>query len=165
MRKRSPGDWWSLGGAEAIEVGRVSVGVLQGNLGRVTAAFTVPELPPGTYDVMLCDSACAEPLPDVIPTEGFTVVADPATAAVANRVDRLERRSRRPARQVAAARADAVAARSEVERLEAKLSSLANEDRGSGWANAGWLVAGALAAAVVVLLLHRRRSRELVSSE
>jgi hypothetical protein len=104
MRKASPGDWWSLGAAEAIEVGPVTVRVPDANFGRATAGFTVPELAAGAYHVMLCDAGCAEPLADVIPTEGFTVVADPATAQMAKRVDRLARRSREQARGLAAAR-------------------------------------------------------------
>ena len=170
MRKPSPGRWWSLGGAEAIEVGQVTVSASGTNLAKATAAFTVPELPPATYQLMLCDTACTEPLADVIPVKGFTVVADPATARMAQRVDRLERRSRNQAGQLAAARADtdralaaAPNARSEAEQLKASVSSLANEGRSSPlaapWAYAGWLVAGALAGALAVLVLRRRRSR------
>ena len=170
MRKPSPGNWWSLGDAEAIQVGQVSVSVSDANLGRATAAFTMPELPPATYQLMLCDTACTEPLADVIPVKRFTVVADPATARMAQRVDRLERRSRNQAGQLAAARADtdralaaALNARSDAEQLKASVSSLANEGRGSPpaapWAYAGWLVAGALAGALALLVLRRRRSR------
>jgi hypothetical protein len=169
MRKPSPGNWWSLGGAEAIEVGQVTVSVSDSNLGRAKAAFTVPELPPATYHLMLCEAACAEPLADVIPTTGFTVVADPATARIANRVDRLERRSRKQRGQLVAARADtdnaraaARNARSEMRRLEASVSSLSNEDRSgplaAPWAYAGWLLAG-LAGVSALLILRRRRSR------
>lgn len=42
---------------------------------------------------MLCDVGCAEPLADVIPAEGFTVVADPATAQLARRVNALKQRA------------------------------------------------------------------------
>jgi hypothetical protein len=193
MRKRSPRNWWSLGRAEAIEIGQVTVRVSDTNLNTATAAFTVPELPPATYHLMLCDTGCTEPLADVIPLKGFTVVADAATARIASRVDRLERRSRNQAGRLAAARADAdkalVAARnagSEVAQLEARVSSLSSKDRSSPsagpWAYAGWLVAGALAGALAVLVLRRRSQaprpvhvvgwhpsdeelRELVSSE
>ena len=130
IRKPSPDNWWSLGGAEAIEVGKVTVSVSDANLGRATAAFTVPELPPATYHLMLCDTACTEPLADVIPTKGFTLVADPATARLAHRVERLKHRGRNQAGQLAAARADtdkalaaARKARSNVEQLNAIPSS------------------------------------------
>lgn len=166
LRKASPRNWWSLGDAEAIRVGQVTVSVSDANLGKATAAFTMPEIPPATYHLMLCDTACTEPLADVIPTEGFTVVADPATARMAQVVDRLERRSRNQAGRLAAARARtdralvaARNARSEVEHLEARVSSLASEDRSSPpaapWAYAGWLVAGALAGALALLVLRR----------
>ena len=81
MRKAVPGDWWSLGGAEAIEVGRVTIRASDSNLASATAAFTVPELPPATYHLMLCDVGCREPLADLIPTESFTVVSDRPAAA------------------------------------------------------------------------------------
>jgi hypothetical protein len=77
MRQTSPRNWWSLGDAEAIQVGQVTITVSDANLGRATAAFTMPELPPATYHLMLCDTACTEPLADVIPATDFTVVADP----------------------------------------------------------------------------------------
>ena len=93
MRKASPGNWWSLGGADAIEVGQVTVTVSDGaNLGKASATFTVPELPPATYTLMLCDTGCTQPLADLIPAKGFTVMADLVTARMANRVDRLEHR-------------------------------------------------------------------------
>jgi hypothetical protein len=173
MRKASPGDWWSLGDAEAIQVGQVSVRVSDANLARATAAFTMPELPPATYDLMLCDAACTEPLADVIPAKGFTVVADPATAQMAQRLDRVERRIRRQAGRLAAARVDADVARvavrnvrSEVERLEASVSSLADESRSAPrWVYAGWVVAGVLVGALALVVLRRRRSRPSRSAQ
>ena len=169
IRKPSPDNWWSLGGAEAIEVGKVTVSVSDANLGRATAAFTVPELPPATYHLMLCDMACTEPLADLIPTKGFTVVADPATARLAHRVERLKHRGRNQAGQLATARADtdkalvaARKARSKVEQLKVSVASLANQGRSAPlatpWAYAGWLLAGALAGALALHVL-RRRSR------
>jgi hypothetical protein len=170
MRRSSPGNWWSPGDAQAIDVGHVSVSVSDTQLGHATAAFTVPQLPPARYRLMLCDTACTEPLADVIPTESFTVVADPATAEMAKRVERLDRRSRNQAGQLAAARAGADqallaarTARSDAKQLKSALSSLANERRSSAptsaWAYAGWLFAGALAGAVALLVLRRRRPR------
>ena len=166
MRKRWPGDWWSLGGAEAIEVGEVAVRVADSNLVKATAAFTVPEVAPGTYHLMLCDTGCAEPLADVVPADGFRVVADPATAVLAGRVDRLERRIRHQADRIAAARVgtrkargaarDAARdARSDVERLEARVASLADEDRSLPL----WLLIGALAAALALGLRWRLAAR------
>jgi hypothetical protein len=170
MREASPGDWWSLGDAKTVRVAQVDVSVSDANLGRARAEFTVPELPPATYHLMLCDAGCAEPLGDVIPTKDFAVVGDPVTAQLVERLDRLELRSRDRARHLGAARreahgarAAALDARSEVGQLEATVSSLAGEGRGSArvtpWTYAGWFVAGALAGALAVLFLRRRRSR------
>ena len=36
MRKASPRNWWSLGDAEAIQIGQVTVSVSDANLGRAT---------------------------------------------------------------------------------------------------------------------------------
>lgn len=166
MRKSSPRNWWSLGGAEAIQVGPVDVNLSGAQFGRATAEFIVPELPPATYHLMLCDAGCSEPLADVIPAKDFTVVADPATAQTARRVDRLERRTG----QLAAVRADAERARvaahnarSEVDELEASVSAMGDARPSSPptprWAYGGWLVAGALAGALAMLLVRRRRSR------
>jgi hypothetical protein len=170
MRKAPARNWWSLGEAEAIQVGQVTVNVSDANLARATAAFTMPAIAPATYHLMLCDTACTEPLADVIPAADFTVVADPATAQMAQRADRLERRIRNQARRLAAARTDAdrasVAARharSEVEQLEARVSSPADESRSSPrvarWAYAGWFVAGVLIGALALLVLRRGRSK------
>ena len=144
--------------------------VSDGNRGRANAEFTVPEIVPATYHLMLCDAGCTEPLADVIPAKGFGVVADPATARMALRVDRLERVIRNQAREVEAARADAgtaadralVAARdtrSAVEQLDSTIASVADEGRRPPWAYAGWLVAGLLTGALVVLVVRRRWSR------
>ena len=169
MRKPAPRNWWSLGGAEAIQVGRVAISVSDTNLAKAHATFTVPELPPATYHLMLCDAGCAEPLGDVIPVEDFTVVADPATARMAQRIDDLEMLIRSQAGRLRAARADAdqarvaaQSARSAIQQLEASVSSLTDEgerSRATPWAYAGWLVAGALLGALAVLALRRRRSR------
>lgn len=175
MGKAAPGDWWSLGDAEAIQVGQVSISVSHGNLGRARASFTVPELSPATYDLMLCDAGCARPLADVIPMRGFTVVADPATARMATRIDRLERRVSRQTDQLAAVRAAAVRnassvaanARSEIEQLGTRVSATqrrvhetADAPGGTPWAYAGWAVAGGLLGALSVLVLRRGRPRE-----
>jgi len=166
MRKRSPGDWWSLGAAEAMPVGQVSITDRQMNFGRATAAFTVPEIQPGTYHLMLCDTGCREPLADVIPAAGFTVVADPATARMAKHVERLERRIRDQGRQLAAARTavdeaflEARDARSEVEAVEARASAPVAARSNTPAKYAGWLVAAALAAALALTVLRRGQSR------
>jgi hypothetical protein len=66
--RADPGDWWTLGDAEAYRVARVVIGSGDANLALANAAFRVPELPSGRYSVMFCSAGCARPLADVIPT-------------------------------------------------------------------------------------------------
>lgn len=174
MSKPSPKDWWSLGDADALELGPVVLRVSEGNLGRARASFTVPDLTPATYALMLCDAGCAHPLADVVPTLDFTVVADPATAEIAARMTRLEERSAaRQSRSLAAARAAGRSARTAVAKTEAELRALdeklraldrdvaeaANSSRPSLWALAGWMLAGVFAGALALLMLRRRRAK------
>ncbi len=173
MEKPWPRSWWSLGDAEAIRVAPVDVDVSDANLARAHASFTMPELSPGRYHLMLCDAGCRRPLADAIPAGGFTVVADPATARLAQRMERLElrllRRSNRLAQASALAGRAHIAARRarvEVERLEAR--TLARERRpgrreteqpSTRASDGGWFLAGGLAGALVALTLRRRRSQ------
>jgi hypothetical protein len=68
MRKPSPRNWWSLGSAHAFRVGRVVISGQESNLAVAKSSFRMPEVPPGKYAVMFCDTGCAHPLADVIPT-------------------------------------------------------------------------------------------------
>jgi uncharacterized coiled-coil protein SlyX len=171
MSKPSPKDWWSPGDAEALRLGPVALRVSGGNLGRARASFTVPQLTPATYALMLCDADCAHPLADVVPTRDFTVVADPATAKIAARMTRMERRfAARQARSLAAARAAGRSARTAIAKTEAEVRVLdeklraldrdvaeaANSSRPSLWALAGWVIAGVLGGALALLMLRRR---------
>ena len=180
MSKPYSKDWWSLGDADAVKLGRVDVRVSDRNLGRAWATFTVPELPPATYALMLCDAGCAHPLADVVPTTNFTVVADPATAEIAGRTTRLEERVARQARSLAAARAAGRSARitaadsaselraldeelrvldrelEELRALDRKIAEAGHATRPFLWAFAGWVIAGVLAGAIAFLMLRRR---------
>lgn len=173
MRRRSPRNWWSLRGAQALEAAPVALRVLDANLAVARASFTVPDVRPGRYALMFCDAGCARPLADVVPTPGITVMADPATVAATARIERLEKRLERQAQELAAARADLGEARTETERTRSRLQRLAkafesverrlatsdNRSPGYGWAYAGWFLAGACASALVGFVLLRRRSR------
>lgn len=173
MSKPSPKDWWSLGDADAVELGRVVLRFSGGNLGRARAVFTVPELPPATYSLMFCDAGCDQPLADIVPWKGFTIVADPATVKIAERTMRLEERVARQARSLAAARAAGrgartavVSTKSELRALEEKLRALhrevaerAHSSRPSLLAFAGWVLAGVFAGALAYLALRRRSAK------
>jgi hypothetical protein len=174
MTTATPGDWWSLGDAEAVELGPVALRVGDGNIGRARAVFTVPELPVRTYALMFCDAGCARPLADVVPTRGFTVVADPATAELAERARRLEARLAAAQRgSLAAARAAGRRARtaaanadSELRALDERVRALEREVAEAASAPgrpfralAGWVLAGVAAGALAVLMLRRRSAK------
>jgi hypothetical protein len=171
MVSRSPQNWWSLGDAEAIQLAPVTISAKDANLASATASFTVPDLPAGSYHLMLCDAGCQEPLADVIPAEGFTIVADPATAQLSERADALQRQIRQQAGdltdELAAVergthRATDAAAENirSTEALDARVSSLENEGRHSPpGVYAGWFIAGALVGTLTMLVVRRRRAR------
>jgi hypothetical protein len=173
MEKPEPGDWWSLGGAEALAVRRVDLSVGSHGLARARATFVVPDVAPGVYKVMLCDAGCRDPLPDVVPTR-LRVVADPATAALVERAERLERRLGRQGRLLAAAHAAAVRARAQESTAQRKLGhverrvdgiarGLRDRETVQGRAvsvDGRLLAAGAVLALLAILAFRRvRRSR------
>jgi hypothetical protein len=176
MNKPFREGWWSLGNARAIELSPLSLRVTSGNLAWARASFVVPDdLAPGTYDLMLCDTGCTNALADVIPTSGFTVAADRATARVAARADRLEAQifrmrerlqDHRRAVRAAAARAERAReeAQGDMEALEERLrlvslAMAAEQSRRppdpSPWTLAGWLLGGMFLGALAALLVRR----------
>jgi hypothetical protein len=172
MMKPFRRNWWSPGDAEVMRVAPVRLDMAGSNLSSVRVSFTLPELALGTYGVMLCDAGCEHPLGTVVPTPGFRVVADPATAHLARRLERLRARTAKQRRRVTAARAAAGEAQlvaeavgSELGRLRTRVDALERRsrvqpERGSPsvWWLAGWPAAAAFALALAVLLV-RRRSR------
>jgi hypothetical protein len=171
MHKASPDNWWSLGDAEAIQVGQGAIDVRNSGIDKASASFTVPEVPPAKYHLMLCDAGCAEPLADnTIPARGFTVVADSATGQLAQRFDNLEAQVRSQGFELTAARRRADGARvaaqdfgAELDQLERRVGSLARDVRAAPgqtpWTYAGLLLAGALIGAAALMVLYRRMRR------
>jgi hypothetical protein len=167
MNKPFRAGWWSLEDADAVKLGRVVLRVTNANLAWARASFTVPDLPPASYDLMLCDAGCARPLADVIPTSGFTVAADPATAKLAARADRLQDQLLRLEQRLAgerrasrAAEAQAEVAREGIEERLRLLSLVAAEDSpdSSPWTFVPWLLAGMFLGALAAMALRRVRS-------
>ena len=163
MRRSSPRNWWSVGDATTINVGRVTFGSSETNLALANASFEVPELPPGTYVVMFCDHGCVRPLADVIPTE-LTVVTDPMIARIATRLDRLEQWAHTQVQQLLGASAEARKARlttsGEQAQMRARIQTLDRrfpDERRSPWAGVRWMIAGLALGVVAGLLLLRRR--------
>lgn len=165
-------DWWSLGDAEAVQLAPLVVRISEGGRGRARASFAMPELAPGSYTLMFCDAGCARSLGDVVPTTGFSVVADPVTARLVAQTDRLQAVVRRQKRSLAIARAAARKARrtatetsSTLDAVEERLGAvrrLVREDQTSGSSTlsfAGWLVGGVLLGIVLLVLVDRRSRR------
>jgi hypothetical protein len=127
----------------------------------------VPDVPPGKYAVMFCDARCAHPLADVIPMTDLAVVANPAIARLAVRVDRLEQHAFTQGQKLlstrTAAREAQHAAAGELTRAQARIATLERrlaDSRRSTWAEARWLIAGLVLGVVLGLLFRRRRRRE-----
>lgn len=167
MRRRSPRNWWSVGGADAFRVGRVVIGGSGSNLALANASFLVPRVPPGKYAVMFCDAGCVHPLADVIPMTEFAVVANRVIARLAVRVDRLEQQAFNQSQKLLGTRAAAqeaqLAAAGKLTQAQARVEALERrlaDSRRSEWAKIRWLIAGLVLGVVVGLLLGRRRPPE-----
>ena len=167
MRRAEPNRWWSLGGADAFELGPVTVEAVDANLARARASLVVPALPVGRYAVMLCTAGCALPLADIVPAEGFEVVADRTIARLVERVRRLEERLVRQAGALAESRAAVAEARTTatrstaaLERVQARLAAAEGgpvpDASTPPAAFAAGLVAGVLLATLGLLLPRRR---------
>lgn len=165
MRKASPGNWWSVGEADAFRVGRVVIGGSDSNFALAHASFQVPGLEPGTYAVMFCDAGCVRPLADTIPMADFSIVADPVVARLATRIERLEQRNFAQAQKLlgasASARETRLASETRLARAHARITALERQlagSRRSVWAELRWLVPGLLLG-VLAAVLYRRRPR------
>jgi hypothetical protein len=163
MAEPDPRDWWSLGAADAIRVGRVVLGNTSTNLPGARASFRMPVVPPDTYALMFCDAGCERPLANTIPLSGFTVAADPVTARLAIRLDEAEFRLYQTAVRLAETRRRAEADRtrmgaritqlaSDNRRLEGRLQALESAFDPSSAKTSGWLVAGAAVGGVAAAL-------------
>jgi len=175
---------WTLGDARAIVVGEVSFDrKTWGPMSNVVTArvgFVVPEVQPGNYALMLCDEGCRHPLADVIPAP-VTVYADPATARLARRLERLEwdlavlaeeHPQAQQAKKIAAGAWGRVAElqanlrglEQSIEELEAAPAA-AGDRPSTPWASfIGWFLAG-VASAMLVLVKMARRDRSVPSAK
>ena len=149
--------------AEMTLIGDVELTGWDANIVTAVSTVTIPDLPPGSYDVMFCDAGCTRPLGDLIPT-GVRLAADPITAQTARRLDgtrqrlhlalaRVRRDVRHAERRIDDARADAATAARYAENLGRKLAAVEREPSSPAWIPyLGWFLSGA----VLALLLRRR---------
>ena len=169
MSRPEPRRWWTPP-AEMTLVGRVELSRWDSNLVTATARLTIPDMPPGRYDLMLCDIGCRTPLGNLIPL-GVDVSADALAAKTARRLERTNekfelalararydlRRNNRSATEASAEAADAVARlRQRISSLETAAPSTPSPPPTPWVPYAAWFMTGAVVALLVLRL--RRRS-------
>ena len=181
-RAKRPG-WWELGAATEHRVGNVRLESGGSNLARAYVEFTLPDLEPGRYSLMLCSEGCSRPLGATIPAS-IRVVEDPLTARLGSALASLRERS-----QVARAnlRYELRTARREAQRAGAtkQLLSAARALEAApaprapkvvvepAWsAHAGWFLAGLVAGGLLIgagklrrQVRSRRASTRLLDEE
>jgi hypothetical protein len=166
--------WWEPQPG-AIDLGRLTVEPESGNLANASIAFTMPEVEPGAYFLMFCTPGCEREMGDMIPTP-IEVVASPAHAAAANRVDAVEarlyqQRSRmnRALRRVRKQRDDALEqvgsfheelaeTNEQIDALAARTRATASPEPDRGLPDSSLLALGALAGALGTFAAMRSRA-------
>lgn len=176
-------NWWTLGASSIIEVGTLTVDVREANLANVSADLDLNGVPPGSYQLMFCDTGCSHPLGNLTPTP-VTVLEDPLLARVANSIADLRTKTGEVQHELAghirrAARAsvdqsDMKAMQEELrlvkrssERTRDQLTaagkriSALEKDASGGSGPLLWMLVGCLVGALVVYGFRRRPTREL----
>ncbi|MGI8407110.1 MAG: hypothetical protein ACR2L3_01165 [Actinomycetota bacterium] len=92
MSRPEPKDWWTPP-KQSILIGDVELGQRSSNLVIATARVTIPEMPSGRYDLMLCDEGCRTPLGNIVPTR-VRVSGDASLARTARRLEEANGRLR-----------------------------------------------------------------------
>lgn len=164
--------WWRPP-EEVIRLGDVELSGWDANLADATATFAVPDVAPGTYELMFCTLDCAEPLADLVPALDVAVFGDAATARLARDLAGVTEQLQETAFEVSTGmeelRDDVRGVRSGVkaaagvtsglaaslEDLQAGLAEPAPAATSPGWlASGGWFLAGA---ALTLVFAGRRR--------
>lgn len=164
MSRADPKHWWSPP-AEMTQVGPVELSQWDSSPSMSIAHLTIPDMPTGRYDLMLCDGGCRNPLADLVPLS-VQVVDDPLAAQTARKLQdtnerlslalaRVRKDLRRTTGRVEAAQADS---RQAVDlavdgarALRKRLASIATDRSSSPWpANLAWFVGGLGVASVAV---------------
>jgi hypothetical protein len=167
MSVPEPKGWWSPP-RELTLIGDVRLSNWDANLAIATTELHVPEVPPGSYALMLCNVGCATPLGNLIPLP-IQVSSDALAARTARKLQstnarldlalaRVRSDLRRQARQLNGARADFEQSTEAIARLQDRVASLEGETPSTSWLpNLLIFIAGA-AATLLVLRFRGRRS-------
>ncbi len=160
--------WWQPPGA-MINVGSVEVSSLDSNLVTTTARLAIPDVAPGSYDLMFCTVGCRKPLADIVPL-AVDVTADAVAARTARDLQRTNERLavararlrfdlRRLERRARETRETLAESTGRIIALEAQLAR-AESDRPSPspLVYVGWFIAGSTVA--LIGLRRRRRTND-----
>lgn len=152
MSRPDPKRWWTPPD-EMILVANIGL-TWESNIASATARVTVPEISPGGYYLMLCDTGCRTPLGHAIPTR-VQVSPDPVAAAAARKVERARESTRAALARVrhrisrAESRLERATARADISTdavAELQREPSRDDVPSTPWfAYIGWFVAGAAA--------------------
>lgn len=164
MGRAEGGDWWSTP-EEMTQIGTVTFSDRDSNLSTATAHLDVPDVPAGSYNLMLCSPGCVEPVGDLIPIK-VRVSSDPAMAAEVRRLTQKEwdlrsalAGTKRDLRQT---NQKLIAAESEAEAeaappVERDISATPAAETTPWWSYAVWFMGGAVLTLVALQLGQRKR--------
>ena len=167
MSVPEPKRWWSPP-RELTLIGDVRLSKWDANLAIATTELHVPDVPPGSYVLMLCNVGCVNPLGNLTPLQ-IQVSSDALAASTARKLQstnarldlalaRIRSDLRQQTRQLNGARADFGESTDAIARLQDKVASLDGETPSTSWLpNLLILIAGA-AATLLVLRFRGRRS-------
>lgn len=170
MSTAEPGQWWEPP-TDLVRVGDVELMGSDSNLVRATVRLSVPDMPPGTYYMMLCDVGCRTPLGDIVPT-AIRLTDEPFAARALRLIERyrahfdskllrIDRLARKSLSRTLDAEQDIAELKARVGALSSEIESLRHRPAPGPW---GPVAAGAAGGSMVVLtgalgmmLLRRRR--------
>ena len=133
MTVAEPKHWWSPP-PDLTLIGDVRLSDWDANLAVATAEIDVPEVTPGSYDLMICDAGCVNPLANLIPSR-IEVSADALTAQTARKMEKTKTRLdialqrvrhdlRQQGRRLEAATTGSAESADAIARLQKRVSSL-----------------------------------------
>ena len=168
MSRPQPKRWWTPP-KWSVPIGNVELSHWDANIAVATAHMEVPDLPTGTYYLMLCDAGCRTPLGSIVPTR-VHVSHEPLAAQTARKLERASMKSnlairrlskdlRETNRQVVDLEAQTIESTRAIEQLQKEPSSPEPVPSPTPWwAFGGWFVGGA---ATAIAITHARRSHSV----